>query len=165
MKKHLKKNINSFKKNMLMLFIALVVGVSVYAQKNPVIEYITCGVYNNDWQLYKSLELADIYFKYSDCSDPANGFYPEYILFKVQNKTANKIQIQWDFNTEYNGIPSKSSSNENHVQVQLEANQAMEGRCRNLAESKLGLFVRLKAQSQQKLTDFNLVDLKEYKLN
>jgi len=156
---------NKFTKNMLMLFVALVLGVGVHAQTNSIIENITYGEYNNDWQLYKSLELADIYFKYSDCSDPANGFYPEYILFKVQNKTANKIYIHWEFNTEYDGIPSKSSSDENLVQVKLEANQAMEGRCRNLAESKLGLFVRLKEQSQQKLTDFNLADLKEYKLN
>jgi hypothetical protein len=137
---------------------------NLFAQTNEVIAKLVPGQYDSEWQLYRSYQLTDIFYKYSDCSNPANGFYPEYILFKVQNKTANKIYLYWEFTSEYDGIPGKPGSNENLVQVQLEANQSLEGNCGNLHDTKLGLFVRLKNQNQI-ITDFKLAGLKEYKLD
>jgi hypothetical protein len=150
---------------MVLFLIAFLSVNNLFAQTNKVISMMEPGRYQKDWQLYSSHEFASIFYKYSDCSDPANGFYPEYILFKVQNKTTSKIYLHWEFASEYDGVQGKSAPDENLVQVQLEANQSLEGDCRNLAKTKLGLFVRLKDHGQKMITDFKLIDLKETKLN
>ena len=101
---------------------------------------------------------------YVDCSDPANGVYPERILFKVENKTNNKIYVYWDYVLEYNNKPTNSSPDENLVQVTLEANQSIEGNCSNLHKTKLGIFYRY-IEGEDVLTDFQFKNLSEHKLN
>ena len=151
-------------KNILLFFMFLLSTTALRAQSNPVIASISPGEYNIDWELFKSTELVNIYYKYVDCSDPANGVYPEQILFKVENKTNNKIYVYWDYVLEYNNKPTNSSPDENLVQITLEANQSTEGSCDNLHKTKLGIFYRYK-EHEHILTNFQLKDLSEHKLD
>jgi len=131
------------------------------AQEHNVLSEIELGNYMQEWKMLKTMELADIFYKYSDCSDPSNGVYPERILFKVVNKTDNKVYVYWEYLLEYDNQPANASPNENLVQVHLEPNQSLEGNCDNLHQTKLGIFFRYKDQ-QTILTDFQLDDLNEY---
>ncbi|WP_321997892.1 hypothetical protein [Draconibacterium orientale] len=153
-----------FRKNTLLFFFLLLSTVALRAQSNPVIASITPGEYSTDWELFESTELVNIYYMYVDCSDPVNGVYPEQILFKVENKTNSKIYVYWDYVLEYNNKPTKSSPDENLVQVTLDANQSTEGNCANLHKTKLGIFYRY-IDGEDVLTDFQFQNLSEHKLN
>ena len=152
------------RKNTLLFFFFLLFTAALQAQSNQVIANISPGEYSNNWELFKSTELVNIYYMYVDCSDPANGVYPEQILFKVENKTNSKIYVYWDYALEYNNKPTNSSPDENLVQVTLEANQSTEGSCDNLYKTKLGIFFRDK-EHEHILTDFQFKNLSEYKLD
>ena len=153
------------KKNLLFVVFFFLVGASsLFAQQNKAVTNLELGDYANEWAIYESMEFVDILYRYSDCSDPANGFYPEYILFKIVNKTKNDVYVYWEYETEYNGVKSKAIPNENLVQVKLEPLQEIEGDCESLHETKLGIFVRLKNYDKS-ISDFKFIELKEYKLN
>lgn len=141
----------------------LLVGLGVFGQNNLIADLIP-GNYSDNWELSASFDQVDIYIKYSDCSDPDTGFYPEQILFKVTNKTSDKIYLYWEYETAYDGIPSTSSVNERLVQVQLEPNQTLEGACNNIHENRLGVFVRYLGQ-QPILSSLILGNINVYKLN
>ena len=152
------------RKNSLLLIIMLLLNITLMAQSNSALVNIKPGEYDSVWKLFESTELVNIYFKYSDCSDPVNGVYPEQILFKVENKTNNKIYVYWDYLLEYNNKPPNSSADENLVQVTLEAMQSIEGNCTNMHQTKLGIFYRY-IKGQDVLTDFQFTNLSEHKLD
>jgi hypothetical protein len=153
------------KKNLLFVIFFLLVGASsMFAQQNKAVANLELGNYANDWAIYESMEFVDILYRYSDCSDPANGFYPEFILFKVVNKTKNDVYVYWEYEAEYGNVESKASPNENLVQVKLKSLESIEGNCDNFYKTKLGIFVRLKNHGDA-ISDFKFTELKEYKLN
>jgi len=159
-------NFNFMKRLFFLFSFFLVLGGSIQAQKNEVLSNMELGNYPTEWKLYKSVQFIDIYYKYSDCSDPSNGFYPEYILFKVKNKTDKKIYTYWEYTANYDDKPSMASPDENLVQVKLQPNEVIEGTCANYHKTRLGIFVRLKnRQNLGLLTNFDLNEIKEFKLN
>ncbi len=148
---------------MKLFFVLMILGISLFSQNNLVVDLVP-GNYSTDWELKISADQLDIYSKYSDCSDPANGFYPEQILVKVTNKTSQKIYVYWEYETAYDGVPSTSSADERLVQIQLEPNQTLEGTCHSIHEKKLGVFVRYIGQ-QPVLSTLTLSNMNIYNLN
>jgi len=136
---------------------------NLFAQLN-IDQKVTKVEYTSDWVIYQSMELVNIYYKYSDCSDAANGFYPEYVLFKVENKTNEQVYVYWNYSVSINNEIVENSSHENLVQVFLAPNEIKEGECKNVWENKLGVIVGDK-KSGKELSGFNLNDIKEFKLN
>jgi hypothetical protein len=136
---------------------------SLFSQNNLVADLVP-GNYTNDWELSQSFEKVDIFTKYSDCSDPTNGFYPEQLLIKVTNKTNQKVYLYWEYETAYDGVTSSSSTDERLVQIQLEPKQTIEGSCKNLHENRLGVFVRYIGK-QPVLNSLILSNINIYKLN
>ena len=62
--------------------------------------------------------LIRIFVKYSDCSDPENGIYPEYLLFKVENVTASEVHAYWEWSFAYDGrTMSKNDTDEELVKI------------------------------------------------
>jgi len=153
------------KKSLLFVILFVLVGISsIFAQQNKAIANMELGSYANDWKMYETMKFVDIFYRYSDCSDPVNGFYPEYILFKVVNKTKKDIYVYWEYEAEYNGEESKAIPNENLVQVQLQPLQTLEGNCKSINKTKLGIYVRMKNYDKV-ISDFKFIELKEFKLN
>lgn len=136
---------------------------NLFSQNNLVADLVP-GNYTNDWELSQSFEKVDIFIKYSDCSDPANGFYPEQLLIKVTNKTNQKVYLYWEYEKAYDGIASSSSADERLVQIQLEPNQTIEGACNNIHENRLGVFVRFIGK-QPVLSSLILSNINIYNLN
>lgn len=150
-------------KKLKLVMMLLFFGLGLHAQNN-LVEALQAGNYSNDWELAETFEQVDIYMKYSDCSDPSNGFYPEQMLFKVTNKTNDRIYLYWEYETMYGDIPSTSSADERLVQIQLEPNQTIEGSCNTIHEYKLGVFVRYIGQ-EPVLSSLFLRNINIYKLN
>jgi hypothetical protein len=121
------------------------------------------GNYSADWELKGSFDQVDIFTKYCDCSDPANGFFPEKILFKVTNKTGQKIYLHWNYETAYGVNPSSVAGDENLVQITLEPNQSLEGTCSN-HQARMDVFVRFIGQ-QPVLSSLILKDINIFNLN
>ena len=151
------------RKSFLLIMLMLFFGSAIFAQTNKVLSELELGSYSHEWQMYESLEMVDIYYKYSDCSDAANDFYPEFILFRVVNKTKNEVYVYWNYTVSQNDQLVLSSPNENLVQVFLNPNQTVEGTCGEVWKTKLGILVREK-KLNSKLTDFNLNKINEFKL-
>ena len=102
--------------------------------------------------------------RYSDCSDPSNGFYPEYMLFKVENKTDKKVYVYWEYTRSYDGKEERAGIDENLVQVFLDPGATAEGSCSDVFKTKLGILVRNKVHKSV-LTEFDLNIINEYKLD
>jgi len=152
-------------KRMPLLIVFLIFFITqAEAQENEVISNLEYENYSQNWEIYESFELVDIFYRYSDCSDPVNGVYPEHLLFKVVNKTNKKIYVYWEFVLFYNNQPEQPAPDENLVQVHLGPNERLEGTCDNLHQTKLGVFFRYK-EKETLLTDFQFNELNEFKLN
>lgn len=103
--------------------------------------------YSASWMQFTEDDKVIVQYKYSDCSDPLNGVYPEKVLFKVTNKTNSKVYVLWDYFMEYtdgNIVAPKEGSNENTVQLTLLSNESAEGSCSPAVGNKLHAFVRMK---------------------
>lgn len=113
---------------------------------------INIGSYSIDWQIYESLDYVDVYYRYSDCSDPANGFYPEYILFKVVNKTDKKVYVYWDYTAQYDGNQDRVGDNENLVQIFLDPNQSIKGSAQMFLKTNWEYWLEIKLKNRYYLT-------------
>lgn len=141
----------------------LIIGNMNAAQNNSE-NGLVSGKYSSDWELKGSWDQVDIFTKYCDCSDPANGFFPENILFKVTNKTDRRIYLYWNYSVAYGGTPTTASNDENLVQITLEPGQSLEGTCDNRHQNKLGVFVRYIGQ-EPVLSSLILKDINIFNLN
>lgn len=140
--------------------------LSLMAQKANIFEHIKNHEFTDNWIVLQEDDLVRISVKYSDCSDPANGFYPEYLLFKVENKSDTRIHTYWKWNFAYNGkTASKSESDEELVKLTLDGFKSVEGVCSHGSNDKLRLFVREReGRTNSILTDFSVTDFHVFKL-
>ena len=137
----------------------------VNAQESEVLEKTKTGSYDSDWVLFKEDNLVKIYSKYTNCSDPANGVYPEQLLFRVENKTNRKVYVYWNWSISYNGkLVTKAESDEDLVQVTLESGEIAEGGCSNDEFFKLRIFVKDSKNNSSTLTDFAIVDFNSFEI-
>ena len=139
----------------------LLLNCNVWSQKADILNSIKTQNYQVNWSVYLENDDILIEWKYSDCSDPKNGYFPEYILFKITNKTSKKLSVEWDWFYEYAGIVQSSEIlDEDHVKMTLEAQEAKEGQCTHSNLNHLRMYVRnQKAKNPTPLTDFNFNNL------
>lgn len=118
-----------------------------FSQTKIPVDIFANHAYSANWVPFMEDDKVAVLYKYSDCSDPLNGIYPEKVLFKVTNKTNSKVYVLWDYYIEYtdgNIIAPKEGSNENTVQLTLLTNESAEGSCSATVGNKLHAFVRMK---------------------
>jgi len=152
------------KKLSLLLFLIIVFqGFNLFAQ-NSILGSVESKKYSEEWIMYKSLELVDIYYKYCDCSDAANGFYPEKVLFKFENKTKDQVYVYWTYSTSFDNEISEGATNEKIVNIILAPNEIKEGDCETSWNTKLGVIVGSKVQDY-KFSGLEMTDIREFKLN
>jgi len=143
---------------LLVLFFTL----PVQGQKAEVLKKIQSGTYSNSWDLVMENEKIAIFTKYSDCSQPSEGFFFEYLLFKVENKTGNRVYVTWDFDYSYdNKTRDPESDDEIFVNCIVEPLTSVEASCLSNENRHLRLFVREKNKAgASQLTNFSINSLK-----
>ena len=116
--------------------------------------------------MFQETELIRISVKYSDCSDPDNGVYPESLLFKVENLSARRIHAYWEWSFDYDGInTSKNESDEELVKITMEGFQTIEGDCYDRSLNKFKIYVQDRISTQNSsLTDFSILELNVFEL-
>jgi hypothetical protein len=144
------------------LALLLFSGLSANAQKTELIEKIKSQVYSDDWELLEENDNIIIYAKYSDCSQPEQGFNFEYLLFKIVNKTSNPVHVLWDFDYSYNHRPRHDESDDEvMISVTIDPNEKVETSCSSTENKRMRLFVRDKNNpGMRELTDFSINNLK-----
>lgn len=140
--------------------------LQLFSQSSETFTQIRNQDFQSEWSVYYQDDVIRISMKYSDCSDPANGIYPEYLLFKVDNKTSNRIHAYWEWSFEYDGKKmSKNEGDEELVKVTLEGMESFEASCKNDDNKKLRIYVQDKMRiTSSALTDFAVVDLHVFEL-
>lgn len=151
---------------MLFLLLFIIQGKTAIAQSSELLNEFNAHAYHSDWKIYKQTEQLNIYYKYSDCSDIQNGIYPEFLLFKVENLTQDKLYTYWNWEFAYDGrIMSREGSDENLVQLTLEPKLSLEASCDFNEYSILKIYIQDKQDSQSsKLTAFSILDLNIFEL-
>jgi hypothetical protein len=83
------------------------------------------------WKTYLELpEGVSIFYKTVECHDYHNGIHKELILFKLENKSEQDYQLEWDFALDYgkqDGDEYKTS--EQHRSVKIKGNSEIESSC------------------------------------
>ena len=142
-------------------FTSLFFTLPLEGQKMEVLKKIQDKTYSYSWDLVLENEKIDVYAKISDCSKPNQGFHFDYLLFKVENKTNERIYVAWDFDYSYDNQPRHEESND-EVQVGfiIEPMNSVEASCFSKQNRQLRLFVRDKnKQGVRELTDFSINSL------
>ena len=148
-------------KTMLILTACMIIHFTwVNAQEKPIdIDQFAIHAYSDDFVLFKHLDDIDIYYRYADCGDPANGFYPEYLLFKLVNRSDQSQRVTWWWKLHYNGKLATDDyiSDEDKVEVILKPAEILQADCR---QKELSIFVQTYNNvSYSVLTDYSLHNL------
>lgn len=135
-------------------------------QEANVLNKIQNRTYSSDWEPLLENEKITVFTKYADCSQPAQGFHFEYLLFKVENKTSDKLYINWDFDYMYDHKKRhEESDDEVSVNCVVEPMNSVEASCSSKENKHMRLFVRDKKKAGvQELTDFSITNLNISKL-
>lgn len=148
------------------LVLFLLQGNFLFGQERALFERINNQDFQKEWTVYHEDDLVSIYVKYSDCSDPANGIYPEYLLFKVENKTTQPVKVSWNWAFSYDGrVMSNGASEEEHVTLNLPGFASEEASCGGNDSKRLRLYVQdVHLNSNSVLTTFDFMNLSVVKL-
>lgn len=132
----------------------------VNAQEEPIeFERFISHDYSDDFELFKHMDDIDIYFKYADCGDPANGFYPEYLLFKLVNTSDQSQHVTWWWKLYYDGKLATDNyvSDEDKVELILNPGEIVQADCK---KNTLSIFVQIYDSSKGSiLTEYYLDNL------
>jgi hypothetical protein len=131
------------------------------AQKAEIFEKIRVHSYDDHWNLYSENAQVKIYYKYSDCSKPDQGFHFEYVLFKVENKTNDQLQVTWSWDYSYGNKPRPyESDDEIGVLLELMPGAQVQADCSAGNGDRLKLFVQdRKRPDMRTLSDFSINNL------
>ena len=148
---------------LLLLFSA---QMQLFSQSSEIFDQIRNEEFQTEWSVYYQDDVIRISLKYSDCSDPANGIYPEYLLFKIENLTAGRVHAYREWSFDYDGRRmSKNDTDEELVKVTLEGMEILEASCSNDENKKLRIYVQDKMRiTSSALTDFALIELNVFEL-
>jgi uncharacterized protein YneR len=141
--------------------VALFYTLPAQGQETDVIKEIQNRTFSSNWEPLLENEKIIIFTKYSDCSQPSQGFHFEYLLFKVENKTSQKLYITWDFDYMYdNQKRHEESDDEISVGLVVDSFKSVESSCLSKENKQMRLFVRDgKKKGVRELTDFSITNL------
>ena len=152
------------KKLILPLFL-LFICLNSNSQVQVTTTLITCNNENqsnpNNWVSYLDNQEFKIEFRFADC-DLSSGYDFEAVLFKVTNKTAQKLYFNWQNTMYYAGTCRTCDFPEEYEQMlSVGPNEVLEGDCGNVSGNNLKMFSRFNDQnytSGDPLTAFQLDD-------
>ncbi|OPZ98962.1 MAG: hypothetical protein BWY70_01100 [Bacteroidetes bacterium ADurb.Bin408] len=121
---------------------------------------ISAQTKSKDWTLHKETGGIQIFYKYSDCNIPSEGYYREMVLLKFVNTTQTPLKIKWQREAWYNGKCSSCDLDEYKFELELPAGETVTGECDIRTPSKLKIFSKfLDLKSNTSLDKFNITVL------
>ncbi len=122
--------------------------------------FISAQTKSKDWTLHKESGGIQIFYKYTDCNIPSEGFYREMVLLKFVNTTQTPLKIKWQREAWYNGKCSSCGLDEYKFELELPAGETIAGECDIRTPSKLKIFSKfLDLKSNTSLDKFNIAVL------
>lgn len=109
-----------------------------------------------DWVKYKTHDLADIYYKLTDCKTQQEV---QQVLFKVVNKSNRAADVEWEFKLFFGDDEVVRTPDDMKIKLALEAGSTKEGDCDFSVKNKLCLFVADSGGGLE-VTKINLINLK-----
>jgi hypothetical protein len=129
----------------------LVLGGSASAQDKVAVSSLQKDASTAVWHSLKTVSGVEILYQYVDCGPV------EYVLFKIDNKTANKVSVSWKYKHFNNGTEVALNADDANVVYPVNANSALTGIC-NGENTRLNVFVR-EGGHVLSVTDIELVDI------
>ena len=123
------------------------------------------SVAQENWQLLRSENGIEIYYKNQMC-DPEAGFDQEKIILKVVNTTVSSKTIDWDIYMWYNGVCKTCDveTGEYHKTISLAANEQQQGGCSIYSNFDLCVFAQFTdvnyTGNKQVLTKYELANFR-----
>lgn len=98
----------------------------------------------DDWKLETAKDGVNIYSKISDCSDPANGTFREYLLLKVVNTNRHEVTVTFDRWAWFDGKCHNcdKATEEYRTSLHLESGSEVRGTCES-KDKNLKVFSRM----------------------
>lgn len=135
--------------------------INGFGQNAEVFSKINAYSYDQDWVLYQENDQISIYYKYVDCAEPQNDLLFEYLLFRVENKTLQTLDVFWNWEYSYNNVPRPAESDDEvGVFLDLPPNNDISANCSPGNQHNLKLFVRdRKRPETRQLTGFSIENI------
>ena len=123
------------------------------------------SVAQENWQLLRSENGIEVYYKNQMC-EPEAGFDQEKIILKVVNTTVSSKTIDWDIYLWYNGVCKTCDveTGEYHKTISLAANEQQQGGCSIYSNFDLCVFAQFTdanyTGNKQVLTKYELANFR-----
>jgi len=124
---------------------------------------VSTSVAQENWQLLRSENGIEVYYKNQMC-EPEAGFDQEKVILKVVNTTVVSKTIEWDIHMWYNAVCKTCDvqTGEYHKTISLAANEEQQGGCSVYSNFDLCVFVQFTdvnyTGNKQVLTKFELAN-------
>ena len=117
----------------------------------------------DSWKLYKEISGLQVFSKEINCNDNQNGIHQKFIIFQFVNSTSEKMTINWQKETWYDGkctTCGKPASTENTYILTLAPGESTEASCDNTSMGGLKIFSNfLNTVKGSHLTQFEFKNL------
>lgn len=118
--------------------------------------------HQSEWTIYEENSELKIEYKFVDC-DPAMGYDKEVVLIRVSNLSADKLQISWNSELEYDGSCNTCNYPEEYfTQFSISSNNIIEVDCDLHADTRFRFFSKFIDVNYTKgatMTAFKLANL------
>jgi len=112
---------------------------------------------DNQWKLHKEQQGVQIYFKYTDCNIPSEGYYQQQVLLKFVNTTQTPLKVKWQKEAWYEGKCATCGKDEYKFELKIPAGETIVGECDIYSPSYLKIFSKfLDFDAKVQLEKFNL---------
>lgn len=123
------------------------------------------GTPDKEWKLHKEVSGVQIYYKYTECNIPSEGYYREQVLLKFVNTTQTPLKIRWQRESWYEGKCTTCGIDEYKFSLKIPAGETIEGICDIYSNQDLKIFSKfLDLKSNVQLEKFNVavIDVNPY---
>lgn len=118
---------------------------------------------SENWQLYKTQDGVQVYYKLNECNDIHNGIHKQVIAIKLVNTNSYEVRIQWKNELWYNdNCYTCGQDKENYVKRMLNPDESLESNCDTNVD--LNIFVKyLNYNDKPELKKFEFKNIKVIK--
>lgn len=109
----------------------------------------------DDWKSYYSDNSLNIFYRYTDCHDDANGIHQQKVVFRFVNLTNKNIEVSFAKQLIYHQATNGADKT---FSLSLPPNQSVEGSC-NEKDKALFSFVKHLNMEGAQLQDFKLTNI------
>lgn len=110
----------------------------------------------DEWTNYYSDNSVQVFYRYTDCRNEADGIHQQKVVFKFVNLTGKAIAISFNKQLFYSN--QKQSGDDMPFQLTLPPKQSVEGSC-NEKDKALFSFVKHLNMDGAQLQDFKLTNI------